>query len=250
MNLSIAIRTFNGASRFEKVLESLEDLADEILIVDSGSTDATCEIAKKYNAKVVTRQWEGFIAQANAAIGLCKSEWVFLLDQDEVVTKELKANILNELKNPSFDGYKISRQSVYLGRRLKYMWQPDFVMRIGRKSANVRCIGNEPHEVMTIDGKIGKINGRLDHYSYANINEHFTKLINYAQIGAKSYYKRGERVNISTIFLRPFFGFVKAYLLKRGFLDGTPGLIAAFSSSIHIFLKYATLYELNMKERR
>ncbi|MDR2034973.1 MAG: glycosyltransferase family 2 protein [Helicobacteraceae bacterium] len=249
MSLSVAIRSFNGESRFEKVLQSLNGLADEIVIVDSGSTDDTCEIAKRYNAKIVIHQWEGFIAQANFAFDLCEKEWIFLLDQDEVVTEELKINILSELENPRFNGYEVCRQSVYLGRRLKHIWYPDWVIRIGKKSANARCVGNEPHEVMAIDGAIGKIKGNLDHYSYANLNEHFTKLISYSQIGAKSYFKRGKRASLLSLLFRPIWGFFKAYLLKRGFLDGAAGLIAAFSSSIHIFLKYATLYELNMKEK-
>lgn len=250
MSLSVAIRAYNAGPRFDDVLASLQGLADEIVVVDSGSTDETRNIAKKHGATVIEEPWRGFIAQANFAFEHCTKEWVFLLDQDEVVTDDLKQKILNELKAPRFDGYEINRQTIYLGRRLKHIWYPDWIMRLGKKGSRARCIGDEPHEVMTVNGPIGKIHGHLDHHSYADLNEHFGKLIRYARIGAQSYYDRGKRARADKLLFNPLWGFLKAYLFRLGFLDGIPGLIAAFSTAVHVFLKYAALYELGLKEKK
>jgi glycosyltransferase involved in cell wall biosynthesis len=244
MSVSVAIRSFNAGDRFDDVLRSLKGLADEIIVVDSGSTDRTALIAEKYGANVIFNKWQGFIAQANFAFNLCAKEWIFLLDQDEVVTDELKTKILEALKNPQYNGYEINRQTIYLGRRLKYAWQPDYIMRLARREKNAKCIGDEPHEVMTADGAIGRIKARLDHYSYANLREHYEKLVSYAAIGAQSYYKKGKTSSIVKIVFRPLFAFFKAFFVKRAFLDGAAGFLAARSSAIHVFLKYAMLYEL------
>lgn len=248
--ISAAFRTFNAGEIFDKVLASLDGLADEIIIVDSGSTDKTLEIARKYNAIIVEEPWRGFIAQANYSFEFCTKDWIFLLDQDEIVTGDLKTKILKELENPKYDGYEINRQTIYLGKRMNHIWYPDWIFRLGRRDKNARCIGDEPHEVMTVDGKIGRIDAALDHYSYKDLADHLNKMINYAKIGAANYHQRGKKATAIKLLFNPMWGFIKAYIFRLGFLDGKRGFVGSFSTAVTVYLKYSMLYELEIKDKR
>jgi glycosyltransferase involved in cell wall biosynthesis len=247
MQISVVIRTFNAAARFAEVLSSLKGFADEIVAIDCGSNDETLAIARDFGAKIINQEWLGFAAQANEGFKHATAEWVFLLDQDEVVSDELRSAVLEELKNPRYDGYFINRQTIYFGEKLNYTWQPEFIFRLAKRGANARCEGADPHPKMICDGKIGRIDKKykLLHYSYQNWRDQLRKSVDYAEVGARSMFSRGKKASLYKIIFSPLVAFLRSYLFKLGFLDGKLGLIAAGSSAIYTFMKYVFLYELD-----
>ena len=251
LDLSVAIITFNEEKRLGATLESICDISLEIVVIDSFSQDRTVEIAKKYNAKVFQEQWKGFVAQKNSLTSKCSHNFILYLDADEVISSELKREIVKAINKPYADGYYLRRKTHYLGKLLNYAWQKDERLRLVKKSAEPLWKGEIVHEELFINGKTSLLNGYIIHYSYKDIKDHFTKTINYANLSAKSYYNKGKKPSISKLVFSPFFSFFKLYILKKGFLDGVGGLIAGFSAYVYVFLKYAFLWEmyLNKKEQ-
>ncbi|WP_029520942.1 glycosyltransferase family 2 protein [Persephonella sp. IF05-L8] len=246
--LSVALISYNEEDNISRTLKAIQDIASEIILVDSGSTDKTIEIAKSFGAKVFIEEWKGFREQKNSALEKCSQEWILFLDCDEVVSKELKKSIIDAIKNPFADGYLINRKTVYLGKPLKYAWQPDLKLRLVNKNSNPRWEGGEIHEFLVIDGKVKKIKGDLFHYSYKDIKEHFTKVINYSYIAASELHKKGKKFKLHKIILNPMASFIREYFLKRGFLDGIRGFIVAISATVYSFLKYIYLWEMQKKD--
>lgn len=245
--LSISLISFNEEKNIGRTLDSIKDIANEIILVDSRSTDKTVEIAKNYGVKVFIEEWKGHIAQKNSALAKCNQEWILMLDCDEVVSNELKDEIIKAINNNEYSGYQINRRTFYLGKLLKYSWQPDWNLRLARKSANPRWEGYDPHDKLIIQSKTSKLKGDLIHYSYSGILHHFQKTINYAKISAESYHKNGKKFRLLNLFVNPIFAFFRLYILHKGFLDGFRGFIAAFSSFFYTFLKYLFLWELEKK---
>ncbi len=242
--LSVSFITFNEESNLPRALDSIKDIASEIIVVDSHSTDKTREIAKKYGAKVYEENWKGHIAQKNSALEKCTQPWILSLDADEEVSPELKNSIIKAIKEPFADGYYLNRKTFHLGRWLNHAWQPDWKLRLVKKSANPRWSGYDPHDVLVINGKTAKLKGFLYHYSYKNIEDHFQRLIKYAKTAANSYHKQGIKFSFAKLILHSSFAFIKEYFLKRGFLDGLPGLEASIGSFFYVFLKYMFLWEI------
>lgn len=245
--LSVSIISFNEEEDLPKTLKSIEDIASEIILVDSHSKDKTREIALEFGAKVFVEDWKGHVAQKNSALSKCTQEWILSLDCDEVVTEELKEEIIHVLRNPSADGYLINRRTVYLGKPLKYTWQPDLKLRLVRRGASPSFIGYDPHDSLKIEGKVERLKGEILHYSYKDIYDHFTKVVNYSRIAATSYRKMGKRFKYVNLFFNPFYAFMKEFFLKKAFLDGIRGLIVASSESYYTFLKYLYLWEEERK---
>ncbi len=244
--LSVAIVSFNEEGDIEKTLESIRDIASEIIVVDSHSTDRTREIALSYGAKVFEEDWKGYVGQKNSALEKCTQEWILSLDCDEVITPELKGSIINALNKPEADGYLINRKTVYLGRPLNYAWQPDWKLRLVRRDASPRWGGYAVHEALMVKGKIEKLRGDLLHYSYKDLYDHLNKLVKYAKLSAQSYHKEGKRGGLLKILFHPLGAFLKHLILKRSFLDGFRGLIVAFSSFCYVFFKYLFLWEMQV----
>jgi glycosyltransferase involved in cell wall biosynthesis len=248
--LSVSIVSFNEEENIGRTLKSIVDIADEIVVVDSNSTDKTREIALSYGAKVFIEDWKGYINQKNSALEKCKGDWILCLDCDEVVTKELKEEIVTAVGVSGIDGYFINRRTVYLNKELKYVWQPDWKLRLVRRSASPRWTGYDPHDSLSIDGQTRRLKGILLHYPYKNVNHHFMKLIKYARTAALSYKEMNKSFKFYHLIFNPVFAFLKQYFLKRGFLDGFRGLIVAFSSFFYVFLKYLFLWEEENKEEK
>ncbi len=248
--LSVAIITFNEGQNLPRTLESIKDIASEIVVVDSHSTDNTREIAKSYGAKVYEEDWKGHIKQKNSALEKCTQPWILSLDADEVVSEELKKSIIKAVNKPFADGYYVNRKTFHLGRWLNHAWQPDWKLRLVKKSANPRWGGYDPHDVLIIDGKTAKLKGFLYHYSYKNIEDHFLRLIKYAKTAANSYHQKGIKFSITKLVSHSIFAFVKEYFLKRGFLDGLPGLEASIGNFIYVFLKYMFLWEIEKNKKK
>ena len=248
--LSVAIITYNEEENIRKTLEAVKNLADEIIVVDSFSTDKTVDIAKEYGARIYLEKFKGFIDQKNSAMEKCSNEWILFLDADEVVTQALRKSIINALSKNEVCGYIINRRTFYLGKLLKYSWQPDRNLRLVHKSLDPKWGKSSPHEKLYINGESEILEGEIIHYSYKNLNEHIQKLNYYAQSVAQNYYINGRHFKLHNILLNPFLAFFKKYLFKLGFLDGYRGFFVAASSFIYVFLKYAYLWEINKTKKR
>jgi glycosyltransferase involved in cell wall biosynthesis len=245
--LSVAIITYNEEDRLPKTLEAIKDLADEIVVVDSGSTDKTVEIARSYGAKVYINSFKGYGSQKNYALSKTTHDWVLFLDADEIVSEELKEEIRKILKNPSADGYYIRRKTNYLGKFLNFVWRNDYVLRLVNKKAKPRWEG-EIHEILKVNGKTETLKGVIYHYTYRSLEEHFLKSLKYARLSAQEYYRKGKKFRYWKAFINPFWAFVKIYVLQLGFLDGWRGFLIANSYWFNTLLKYAYLWELERKE--
>ncbi len=245
--LSVLIRTKNEEDNIQRAINSVRDIADEIVVVDSGSTDNTVELAKALGAKVYFKEWEGYSKQLNYGIGLCQGYWVLVLDADEELSQELRESIRKELKNPTCDGYMVNRRTYYLGRFLNHAWYPEWRLRLFKK--NLIKIEGEVHEEYILDGKVGKLSGDLYHYSYRSLLDQYQKNVRYAQIVAQYMHSKGKKYRLYNLILNPVWAFIKVYLIKLGFLDGLRGLSVALSSSLYTFLKYLFLWELELKEK-
>jgi len=247
--LTVALISYNEEDRIGAVLSSIHDIASEIVVIDSGSTDKTTEIAEKFGAKVFIEEWKGYKDQKNSALEKCSQDWILFLDCDEVVSQDLKKSIIDAVQNPSADGYFINRKTVYLGKVLKYAFQPDWKLRLVKRSSNPRWEGGNVHEYLVINGKTSKINGDLLHYSYRDIYDHFMKVVNYSKLSAEDMYRRGKKFNFINLVINPISAFLKEFLLKKGFLDGIRGFIVAVSTTFYTFLKYIFLWEKKIGEK-
>ena len=170
--LSVAIITYNEEDIIGRTLDSVKDIASEIIVVDSHSTDRTREIAQSYGAKVYVEDWKGYASQMNSALEKCTQEWILFLDADEVVSEQLKESIKKELKNPKADGYLINRQTYYLGKFLKYAWQPEYRLRLVNRKANPKWVRETHGYLIVISDRIKKLEGNLYHYSYKSMYNH------------------------------------------------------------------------------
>lgn len=242
--LSVSLISLNEADRIAHTLESIKDLADEIVIVDSGSTDNTAEIARSYGAKVYIEDWKGFAAQKNSSLEKCSGKWVLCLDCDEIITKELAEEIKTALQKSHINGYIINRRTIYLDKTLKHSWQPDNRLRLVRKDASPKWEGEIVHEILTVTGETVRLKNYMLHCSYRGIADHMAKTVKYAELSAKDYYKKGKKSSLSKIIFSPCFAFLKLYIINLAILDGIPGLIAASSAYLYSFLKYAFLWDM------
>jgi glycosyltransferase involved in cell wall biosynthesis len=244
--LSVTMICYNEEAIVDKSLSAVQ-WADEIVVVDSFSTDRTPQIARQYTDKVLQRAWQGYGRQKNLALKLATCPWVLSLDADEVVSPELAEEIRELLAGrPDRAGYRIPRRTWYLGRPLRHVWYPDRKLRLFRKERVTW--GEEPvHESLSLDGPEGRLSSPLVHYSFASIEDHLHTLQRYTTLGAQELRRAGRSFSLLRLLGSPLVLFVKQFFLKRGFLDGLPGWIACVLSGVHEFVKYAKLYELEKK---
>lgn len=248
--LSVAIITFNEERNLARTLQALDGLADEIIIVDSFSTDATREIAEQNGAIVYSEEWKGHIAQKNSALEKCRGVWILSLDADEVLTPELYSEIKAHITTDSRNRASVNRRTVYCGSILRRAWQPDVKLRLVRRDSNPTWGGYNPHDVLFADGTPVKLRGELLHYSYRDVRDHWQKTIFYARATAESYAALGRKASALTIIANPIFSFLKNYLIRGWFVDGVPGLIAGASAAVYVFLKYTFLWEITRNQEQ
>lgn len=244
LTLSVALISFNEEDNIARTLQSVSKIANEIIIVDSYSTDRTVEIARNFGAIVYQEEWKGYIEQKNSALRKCSQTWILALDCDEVPDETLLRSIEKAVSENAKFGYIIQRKTFYLGKLLKRSWQPDWKLRLVRRDCNPRWEGIEPHDKLVVDAPTKKLDGCLIHYSYRNVTEHFQKTIKYAKISAIAYNKMGKKANLWKLIVKPVYAFVRMYFLNLGIVDGIRGFFAAMSSSFATFLKYAFLWEI------
>jgi len=205
--------------------------ADEVLVLDSGSTDDTCRIARDLGAKVLHQDWLGFGMQKNKAVELAKNDWVFVLDSDERITSELQLEILNTLKNPAVDGYHVARLNNFFGKYIKYCGlYPDYSIRLFNKQKG-RFNEVTVHESVQINGDTGKLKNHMIHLAFDTVEEFSNKQKKYAKLSQK-------KSNLIRAFVSPIWTFVRIYILRLGFLEGWRGLVIAKVYAQYTFWKY------------
>ncbi len=253
MKISATIITFNEEENIADAIESL-DFADEIVVVDSESSDKTLAIAKNSGANVFIQKWLGFGKQKQFAVEKCKYDWIFSLDADERVSEELKAEIL-KLKNlppeKLSDGYKFSRLTFYMNRPIRHSgWYPDWKLRLYNRKKGIwkELLVHETIQ-MEKDSKIEKINKDILHYSIKDATYHHEMIgKRYAPLSAEEMFKSGRRTSPLKIATVGFTTFLKNYILKGGFRDGLPGFCISRFAAHHAFLKHLLLWELQNKK--
>jgi glycosyltransferase involved in cell wall biosynthesis len=245
--ISATLITFNEERNIAEALQSVS-WADEIVVVDSGSSDATLDICRRFTDKIFHRNWTGYVDQKNCAVERARNDWIISLDADERLSSELQVEI-QDLARKGFGktGYKISRVVFFMGRWIRHGdWYPDYQLRLFDRRRG-RWKGGRVHESVKTIEKPEFLKGEIYHYTYRNLSEYLQRLETYSTLAALDYEERGRRATFIGLLGNPIAAFFKAYLLKRGFLDATPGLAAAVMGAVSVFFKYAKLYELQRK---
>ena len=260
--LSVTIITYNEEKNIRDCLNSVK-WADEIVVVDSFSTDKTIEICKEYTDRFYQNKWPGFVEQKNFALNKASHNWVLSIDADERISDELGEEIKKLLTTPLsppsqggdkrdvFDGYYIPRKTFYVKSWILHCgWYPDYKIRLFKKDKGrwEGTGGTAIHESVKVDGKTGYLKGDILHYSFLSISSHLKTINSFTSISAMENLKKGKKAGILSILLRPSFNFFKMYILKRGFLDGLPGLIVSILSSYHVFIKYTKMWEMERQK--
>ncbi len=243
--LSIVIITKNEESNIGRCLKSVR-WADEIVIIDSGSTDRTLEICRDYSCVITSSEWLGFGRTKQLAVSTASNNWLFSIDADEEMTPELADKIRRLLSdNTHKNGYRIRRMSFYLGKLIRHSgWNRDYPLRLfNRKYGNFN--EKDVHESVEIEGDIGKLNEPLLHYTYPTISSHLIKMDRYTSIGAEVLSRKGKKVSIPGAVFRGMVKFIKMYIIQAGMMDGREGLVLALNSAYGVYLKYLKLWKLN-----
>jgi hypothetical protein len=245
MKLSITLITLNSEKTLKSVLEAVY-WADEIVLVDSGSTDKTLEIARQFNAKIVYRAFDGYGSQKNFATSQASNDWILSLDDDEILTPELQQEIQNlSLSTTDYNGFKIPRSLIFLEKLLKFSGEyKRLTLRLfNRKQGNWNA--EYVHESVEVNGKIGTLKHQILHDSYRDLTDYFNKFNKYTSLGAKTLAERGKTASSLKIITRFPTTFLKIYLLKGSCLDGYAGFMWALLTAINPVVKYAKLKEMN-----
>ncbi|MGM9571619.1 MAG: glycosyltransferase family 2 protein [bacterium] len=242
--ISALVLTYNEEDRIADCLKSLS-FADEIIVVDSGSTDGTLEIVRQYTPYIFNQPWLGFSGQRNFGLQKCHGEWILLLDADERIESGLALEIKEKLShNTEYSAFYLPRKAMFLGKWIKHAgWYPDYVCRLIKNGAGY--YENLVHENLVISGKAGRMKGAIVHFGHRNMNHFIEKMNQYTSLGAEGMAEKGRKAGITACLFRPLWAFFRMYILKRGFLDGTEGFVVSTYHAYNVFLKYAKLWEYN-----
>ena len=245
---TVTIITLNEGARLKDALESVS-WADERIVVDSGSTDDTLAIAKAHADRVEMRPWSGYADQKNFAASLARHDWILSLDADERVSLALGDEIRHALSaEPPVRGYRMPRVTSYLGVWIRCTdWWPDWQLRLYDRRAGQWTRVNV-HESVRLTGPMGRLHGELLHHPYADISEHLATIDRYTTIAAQELHAQGRRASWGRIALHPPLAFLRNYVLRVGFRQGTPGLVVSLLNSYYVLLKFAKLRELRRKD--
>jgi glycosyltransferase involved in cell wall biosynthesis len=250
MTISVAIVAMDEEANIGRTLASVR-WADEIVLVDSGSRDRTCQIAREYGAQVVVEPWRGYVAQKQYAIELCTKDWVLLLDADEEVSPGLAEEIRAAIAGPNpASGYKLPRKNLFLGRWMRHGgFYPDPKLRLFRRGQGF-VAGHDPHDRCEfkpeVPGEARQFKNALVHYTYPNLTLYLGHMNRYSSLGAQLAIAKGHRgFSFTNIVLRPLLTFVYNYLFRLGFLDGREGLLLHLYHASYVSWKYAKAWELS-----
>jgi glycosyltransferase involved in cell wall biosynthesis len=241
--LSVAIITKNEEKKLPDCLKSVP-LAAQVVIIDSGSTDGTLEIARRFGCEVYVEPWRGFGPQKQLAVDRCRQDWVLILDADERVTPEAYEEIARIVRLPRHEaapGYSFPRRNIFWGRWIKSMgWWPDRVTRLFQRSEG-RLTAAKVHEAVEVNGPVVALRTPLLHITEPDLSRIIQKIDQYSTTGAQEAFLAGKKSSYAYAFIRFLVTFLHNYILRRGFLDGGPGLVLAMLDSINKFFKYAKL---------
>lgn len=247
--LSVAIIVLNEEDRLAECLAGL-GFADEVLVVDSGSTDRTVAIAEAQGARVLAQEWLGFGRQKQFAIDQCRNRWVLVLDADERIPPETAREISEVLRQPDCAAYSLPRQNFFCGRWLKRAgWWPDRVVRLFDRT-QARMSDRLVHEGLLVAGRVGQLQGVIVHQANRDLSHTLAKINSYSSAGAREMAKSGRKGSLFQATSRAMWAFFHNYLLRRGFLDGREGFIQAVGDGVNVFFKYAKLWELARQTER
>lgn len=259
--VSAFIIAFNEEDHIAGCIKSLS-FCDEVIVIDSFSTDRTVEIAREAGARVVQHKWGGYRAQKEYGLSLVTHEWVINLDADERISNELRQTILSVLEEKATNlkttpnakdecvGYHLNRVVYYLGRWWRTGgWYPEYRLRFFRRDA-VRWGGVDPHEKPITSGRTERLAGEIEHYTYKDMHDQFRRLDNFSSIAAREEFARGKRSGILRITVNPLLRFAKFYWFKRGYREGFPGLLVALNEAVYTYMKYAKLWDEEFRSRQ
>jgi len=251
VQISAVLITFNEEHNIEAALRSLEGVADEIVVVDSHSTDRTAKIARKYTDRVFGRAWTNYAEQKNFADEQARHLWILSLDADERLSPGLRDEILRLKEGaPDGAGFSMPRRVFYLGRWIKHSgWYPDRRIRLFRRDA-ARWEGAYVHERLALTGEVRPLAGDIQHFTYRTIADHVARINTFSELGAQKLYAARRKARWTQLVFLPPARFLKSYVFRLGFLDGFAGLVIAVMTGYAIFLRYAKLREIWKKGER
>ncbi len=241
--LSAIVITFNEAEKIEKCLKSLK-FCDEIVVVDSGSTDHTLDIAARYTQRIFIEQWKGFGLQKQSALEKAAGEWVLSIDADEEVPEPLAEEIIGSVKSNLYSGFMIPRKNLYGSKWLRHGGQyPDHVLRLFKREAG-RFTDSVVHERVVVEGRVGKLSNPIVHHAFEDLSSMLEKMNRYSSLGAEQMLKNGKKANSFSPFIHAMALFLKDYIFRGGFLDGREGFNVALLKSLGVYFKYQKLLDL------
>lgn len=242
--ISAIVITLNEEENIEEAIKSLKQVADEIVVVDSGSNDKTLEISKKNGAVTFFRKFDNFANQKNWAVSKTTGDWVISLDADEEITAELAKEIKESVGENQFKGFLIPRRNFILGKEIKYSrWSPDTHIWLWKKDFG-KWVG-EVHEEVVVSGKVGKLKNSKIHYSHKALSEFIEANNRYSELDAKLLFKKGIKFSFVEMAWQSFFEFFIRYIYKKGFLDGKRGFILSYLMGVYKLTVWIKLWELN-----
>lgn len=244
MPVTATVITLNESAHIEACLASLA-WADERLVVDSGSTDGTAELARAAGARVIVREWPGYGPQKDFAATQAAHDWIVSVDADERITPELASEIRAAVDQPgNHVGFRVPRITFHLGRWIRTTdWYPDYQLRVyDRRHAEWKQ--RRVHESVTARGPVGQLTHNLQHYAYRDLAHHHETMQRYTTLAAQQMHDEGRKASMFALLFHPPAAFLRNYVLKRGFMDGAPGLIVSAMNAHYVFLKFAKLWAL------
>jgi glycosyltransferase involved in cell wall biosynthesis len=248
--ISATIITHNEATNIARAIRSL-DCADEILVVDSGSTDETVKLAAELGARTINHAWEGFAAQKSFAVAQASHDWILSLDADEEFNEDARAAIRDwKQSTPSAGAYRFARRANYLGRWILHSgWYPDWKIRLFHRN-NARWAGDYVHESVVAEGPVETMNGEILHYTCESLDDHRRRIEFYTNLAAREMFERGQQVGLARRLLAPPWVFLNTYFLRLGVLDGVPGFLIAWMAALYVHRKYDKLGQLQRSSKR
>jgi glycosyltransferase involved in cell wall biosynthesis len=245
--ISVTVIARDEAADIGAALDSVR-WADEIVVVDCGSTDDTVSIARQYTDRVIEREWPGYAAQKNHAASVASNDWILSLDADERVTPALAGEIQAALaRAPDERGFRIPRVTWHLGRWIRSTdWFPDYQLRLYDRRVS-EWTGTYVHESVSVRGPVGRLRGELQHFAYRDISDHLETIDRYSSLAARQMHEAGRRTGAVPIAGYAAFAFVRNYVAKLGIRDGAVGFLVSAMNAYYVFLKYAKLWELQRR---
>ncbi len=255
VRISACIIAKDEADRIGPCLESVA-FCDEIVVLDSGSTDGTPALCREAGARVIETDWPGWVAQKNRAVEAATHDWILSLDADERVDATLRAQIEALREGPLSDdaeprAYELTRRVFYLGRWINHGgWYPEWRIRLFHRG-HAHWGGIDPHDRVETESSVGRIrDGNLEHFTYRSIDDHLRQMNRFTAVGAQKLFERGKRRAFLSLLFKPPWRFMHMYVLRRGFLDGKAGFVVAVLHAYAGFLKYAKLWDLVRRDKR